>query len=73
MPGLPPPAHLSPFVDGQKEGYMPQREKEIIHLKGQEVVESEDDDEELLPDEADKGPAKGAQKTTAKDADASGA
>lgn len=52
---------------------MPQREKEIIHLKGQEVVESEDDDEELLPDEADKGPAKGAQKTTAKDADASGA
>lgn len=42
-PGVPPPAHLSPFVDGTKEGYMPTREREIRMMTGEEVVESEDD------------------------------
>lgn len=41
--GVPPPPHLSPFIDNSKEGYTPSRLKEINQLKG-EVV---DDDEEL--------------------------
>ena len=41
--GVPPPPHMSPFIDDSKEGYVPTRQKEINALKG-EVV---DDDEEL--------------------------
>ena len=44
-PGIPPPAHLSPFIDNEAEGYVPMRHKEIQHLKGEEVVESEDEEE----------------------------
>jgi len=53
VPGTPPPAHLSPFVDGQREGYMPQREKEILHLKGEEVVESDEEEDDMLVDESE--------------------
>jgi pescadillo protein len=28
-PGTPPPAHLSPFIDNEAEGYVPMRHKEI--------------------------------------------
>lgn len=28
-PGSPPPAHLSPFIDNEAEGYVPMRHKEI--------------------------------------------
>ena len=45
LPGVSPPAHLSPFIDNQKEGYQPDRSKEIAHLKGEEIVESESEDE----------------------------
>lgn len=45
-PGIPPPAHLSPFVDNEKEGYMPMRQKEIMHLQGEDVLDSSDEDEE---------------------------
>lgn len=38
--GVPPPPHLSPFVENSKEGYLPTRQKEINQLKG-EVVEDE--------------------------------
>lgn len=44
-PGIPPPPHLSPFIDNQAEGYIPMRQKEIQHLKGEEVVESDEDED----------------------------
>ena len=55
-PGIPPPAHLSPFVDNTEAGYLPDRQREINTLAGIETVEtlaenlSSDSDEE----EADK-------------------
>lgn len=45
-PGIPPPAHLSPFVDGVKEGYQPKREQEIALLKGEQVIEEESSSDE---------------------------
>ena len=36
---------MSPLIDDAKEGYVPDRKKEILHMKGEEVVES--DEEEL--------------------------
>lgn len=46
IPGKPLPPHLSPFIDGQKEGYIPQREKEIASLKGIEIVEEDEESSE---------------------------
>ena len=43
---------MSPFIDSKIDGYVPIREKEIKHLKGEEVVESESDNEEM--EEAEK-------------------
>lgn len=37
---------MSPFVENEKEGYVPNRHKEISHLKGDEVIESDDEEEE---------------------------
>ena len=34
MPGQASPPHLSPFVDNQQEGYMPERQREINTLAG---------------------------------------
>lgn len=63
-PGIPPPAHLSPFTDDHNEGYMPMRQKEIKHLKGEEVMESEDEEEVI---EAPKKEKKETKKSKAKE------
>lgn len=60
-PGNPPPAHLSPFIDNEQEGYIPMRHKEIQHLKGEEVVESESENEEMV-EAPKKAPKKVAEK-----------
>jgi hypothetical protein len=45
------------------EGYVPLREKEILHLKGEEVIESDDDVvEEVAPVVAEKPKAEKAEK-----------
>lgn len=47
--GVPPPPHLSPFIDNVKEGYMPTRQREIQTLKGEDVdmPDSESEVEEV--------------------------
>lgn len=48
-PGVPPPPHLSPFTDNQQEGYVPSRQKEIMHMKGEEVVDDAESSAEEEP------------------------
>jgi len=48
-PGKPSPAHLSPFVDNTREGYVPDRQREINVLAGvatEEVADDESSSEE---------------------------
>jgi hypothetical protein len=51
------PAHLSPFVDNSKEGYIPMRQKEINQFKGVEEdvdaagLGSSDEEEDKKVDE----------------------
>lgn len=50
-PGVPPPPHMSPFVDDQKEGYIPTRQKEINALKGEDFdLDMEEDEQESHQD-----------------------
>lgn len=51
MPGQPAPAHLSPFIDNESAGYIPDRQREMNTLAGvaTAVVESESSDEEEAP------------------------
>ena len=58
-PGKALPAHLSPFVDNRKEGYVPTRQKEINQLKG--VDEEMLEEEELEPSEDEMQPAPPAE------------
>ena len=61
-PGVPPPAHLSPFSQDADEGYVPLRQKEINQLKGDVDVESSEEEEEEgnSSDEEAPAPAKPA-------------
>lgn len=38
MPGVPAPAHLSPFIDDAETGYIPDRQREINSLAGVETA-----------------------------------
>ena len=38
-PGIPPPAHLSPFIDNVEVGYVPDRQREINSLAGVDAAE----------------------------------
>jgi pescadillo protein len=54
-PGKTPPAHLSPFVDNSREGYIPTRQKEINQLKGvEEEVQNIESDQEIVEEEEEK-------------------
>ena len=39
LPGKPLPPHLSPFETSQREGFLPQRKKEIMEQMGEEIPE----------------------------------
>lgn len=57
--GVTPPAHLSPFVDNEKEGYVPQRAKEIARLvaasQGVQLDPDTDEDEDEDDNEDEDG------------------
>lgn len=59
-PGKTLPAHLSPFVDNEAEGYIPTRQKELNELKGvtmqvdeEDYSEEEEESEEEESEEED--------------------
>jgi len=65
-PGIPPPAHLSPFIDNTEAGYLPDRQREINSLAGIETVEnlaenlsSDSEDEDAKKAQEVKAPMKG--------------
>jgi pescadillo protein len=64
-PGVPAPSHLSPFVDNEAAGYVPDRQREINTLAGvatpaaAEESESDSDDEEDEEDQAEDKEMKG--------------
>jgi pescadillo protein len=63
LPGKPLPPHLSPFETSQREGFLPQRKKEILEQMGEEIpeysevsdleMEEEDDEEEKDEEEVE--------------------
>ena len=52
LPGIPAPAHLSPFVDNAETGYLPDRQREINSLAG---IETAGNVAELSSDSEDEG------------------
>jgi len=56
MPGQPSPPHLSPFVDNETEGYIPDRQREINTLAGvatAQIEEAESSSDEEAKDKSD--------------------
>ena len=54
LPGKPLPPHLSPFENSQREGFLPQRKKEILEQMGEDVPEySEVSDVDIEEEDSD--------------------
>lgn len=80
-PGIPAPAHLSPFVDNETEGYLPDRQREINALAGIESTltgpalgsdsEDIDDDDKEDDDVPEEKTSKTAASKTKGDVDSS--
>ena len=77
LPGIAAPAHLSPFIDNEAEGYLPDRQREINSLAG---IESNvaagptiggDDDSESGDDKKQEEEAPAKQQGTKRDVDSS--
>lgn len=62
------PAHLSPFVDNETEGYIPDRQKEINSLAGIETadIQHSDADDSSESEAEDQQPAEDTKKASKK-------
>ena len=59
IPGIPAPAHLSPFVDDAETGYVPDRQREINSLAG---IETAVNAEEMSSDSDENDEKEGSDK-----------
>lgn len=73
MPGQPAPPHLSPFIDNEEAGYIPDRQREINTLAGvaTAVIEDNDSSSEEEEEQAQDKKAADSDSDVKRDADSS--